>query len=575
MTPRCHLHDARTVYSRSSIFPNWSFPVHALTRRRVLQQLAAISIVPVVGCGGSGPVGALDDGVQIPTLPVPGTRFLHGVASGDPLPDRVILWTRVTPPEDFADTALAVRWQVAEDEAMTGLIGEGVVFAERSTDWTVKLDAVGLQPGSTYFYRFLVGELASPVGRTRTTALGSVERLRLAVVTCSDFARGLFNAYDRIAEREDLDAVIHLGDYIYETDGLNRFRANVPPVRCVTLADYRGRWANHRLDAGLAECHRKNPWIWAWDDHESANNSWVGGAGGHNEERDGPWSARVAAAVQAAHEWMPVRTPNPADLTELYRAFRFGDLVDLFMLETRLNGRDEQIPENTPVGEGLPAFTQTGAFADPNRQMLGGPQEQWLREGLRASAARWRLLGNQTVFSPLKVAGLPREAGGGLYANPDQWDGYEPARDRVLEMIANSQGDVVILTGDVHAGLAFDVTPDPNNPLVYNPLTQSGAVAVEFVTPSISSAGDPGGFSTDPEDLLEAVIVNNPEILQAPNPHARYVNTLQNGYLILDLRPEELRAEFWTVPSVEQPTSEENLDAVFLVEHGVSRLQRV
>lgn len=551
-------------------------PVPTLTRRHVLQQLAAISIVPVVGCSDSGPVGSLGDPIQIPTIPVPGARFLHGVASGDPLPDRVILWTRVTPPEDFADTALGVRWRVARDEAMTERIGEGVVFADQAADWTVKLDAVGLQPATVYFFQFLVGDTASPVGRTRTAALGQTEPLRLAVVTCSDFARGLFNAYDRIAEREDLDAIVHLGDYLYETDGLNRFRANVPPIRCITLEDYRARWAHHRLDPGLAECHRKTPWIWAWDDHESANNAWTGGGQGHVEARDGPWPPRRAAALQAAHEWMPIRTPNPADLSQIYRAFRFGDLVDLFMLETRLHGRDEQVPANTPLGDDLPAFTQTGAFADPRRQMLGAVQEQWLRDGLQTSSTRWRLLGNQTVFSPIKAVGLPRAAGGGLYANPDQWDGYEPARDRVIDMIENSPGNVVILTGDVHAGLAFDVTPDPNNPVAYNPLTQSGALAVEFVTPSISSAGDPSGLSLDdPESLLEALIVNNPQALQAPNPHARYVNTLQNGYLILDIRTDRLRAEFWTVPTVEAPSTAETLDAAFEVAHGLSRLQRV
>lgn len=551
-----------------------TFAMITLSRRRLLQHLAALSTVPVVGCS-SRDLSATAEDLLTPAVPgVPGARFLHGVASGDPLADRVILWTRVTPPNDFLDTALPVRWQVASDINMTQLVGQGVVFAESNRDWTVKLDLTGLQPGTTYHYRFSTGEAVSPIGRTRTAAVGALDRLRLAVVTCSDFARGLFNAYDRIAERENLDAVIHLGDYIYEGDGLNRFRPNVPPRRCITLADYRERWANHRLDPGLAECHRQNPWIWIWDDHESANDSWVGGASGHNESRDGPWAPRVAAAIQAAHEWMPIRPPNPADLTEIYRAFAFGDLVDLLMLETRLHGRDEQVPENTPLGDGLPAFTQTGAFADPNRQMLGVTQESWLRERLRNSTRRWRLLGNPTVFSPLKLVGLPRALGGGIYANNDQWDGYEPARDRVIEMIRESPGDVVILTGDVHAALAFDVTPDPNNPLAYNPLTGNGAVAVEFVTTSISSAGDPGGLSlTNPVALLEELIVNSPQVLQASNPHARHVKTQLNGYLLLDISRERVRAEFWTVPTVERPSTDEALDAAFVVQHGAARIE--
>lgn len=513
-------------------------------------------------------VGPLAGEAIAAARPRPGP-FQHGVASGDPLADRVILWTRVSPANAARET-LAVRWEVARDPAFTAIVARGLARAEAARDFTVKVDAAGLSPATTYYYRFQSLGRHSPVGRTRTLPVGATPRLRIAVASCSNHAAGYFNAYRRIAERADLDLVIHLGDYLYEygPDTYGSVRTPEPAAEIVSLQDYRFRHAQYKRDADLQEAHRQHPFVCVWDDHEVTNDAWRDGAQNHTEGAEGRWPERVAAALQAYYEWMPVRQPDPADPRREQRAFRLGDLADLSMLETRLQARSQQLPATvqTPFG---PGFTQSGAFLDPQRTLLGAEQEAWLIDRLRGSTATWKLVGQQVMFAPLKLVAAPRAAGGGVFANPDQWDGYQPARDRLFDALRGGNGrspidDVVVLTGDIHSAWAADLTPDPNNPSPasggYDPATGAGSLAVEFVCSSVTSPGlnDPGGAIAG--------------LLRGVNPHFKHVDFTRRGYTLLDLTPERIVAEWWTVETVSQPSPLESFSVAFEVRRGSNRL---
>ena len=531
------------------------------SRRELL--LAAVSFPLLSACSAGGdddePAAALDD-----------AQFTHGVASGDPLPDAVILWTRAQPTANSMSRAL-IRYEVALDPVFTRLVAQGTTTAEAATDYTLKLDLTGLRPDTAYYYRFVSATKTSPVGRTRTApaADATVDRLRLAFVTCSNYVAGYFHAYRRVAERNDLQAVVHLGDYLYENGLVDRVRPHEPAREIVTLADYRQRYAQYRADEDLQELHRQHPMIWVWDDHEICNNAWKDGAASHDPAL-GDYALRRLAAAQAAFEWLPIRPPDAADPMRVYRAFKFGNLADLTLLDTRHVGRDQQLPPNTVFEDALPVFTQSGDFIAPTRQMLGEAQEAWFAEGQLTRHATWQLIGNQVYFSPLKLLGAPRAInGGGLYLSNDKWDGYEPARDRLLAQLAGQQ-NLVFLTGDAHEAYAFEVTVDPNG-LAYNALTGEGAVAVEFVATSITSRGDPdsGGGLTS---VLDGLATNAEQLLRLSNPHLKYYENIHNGYVLLDLAPERLQAEFWMVPMVSQRTDAQSLDRAFSVASGTSRL---
>lgn len=531
-----------------------------LSRRDLLKTAAALVPASLGGCAddaGDGTVG----GAAL-------ARFDHGVASGDPTADAVILWTRATP-RDAGATRLPVDWLITSDPALREVVARGRATADAARDYTVKVDVAGLAPGTTYWYRFASGEVASPVGRTRTAPVGTVDRLRFAFVTCSDYSRGYYNVYRRVAERRDLQAVVHLGDYLYENGRQDGVRPQNPPRETVSLGDYRTRYATQRGDGDLQELHRQHPMIWVWDDHEVANNAWRDGAEAHDPATEGDYRDRRAAAFQAAHEWLPIRTPEARDLSRIYRRFRYGDLLDLLMIDARQVGRDQ--PADSLGGTGA-GFRQTGAYADPARQMLGAEQERWLGEQLATSTARWRGIGNQVYFSPLKLLGAPRATNLSLFVSNDKWDGYEPARDRVLAMIEASRGNVVVMTGDAHETYAFDITPDPNSPN-YDALTGDGSRAVEFVVTSTTSRGDaPVGDSIS--GLLERLQSGAENLLRLTNPHLKHFNNRLNGYALADITPARWQTEFWTVPLVSQPSREQALDAVWLTLDGSQRLSR-
>ena len=477
------------------------------------------------------------------TSPPPSRLFPHGLASGDPLTDRVVIWTRVSgDPGAVTD----VSWRIASDPAMSRIVGKGSVRTAADRDFTVKVDAGGLQPGRTYYYSFAVGNQQSPVGRTRTLPASAVDRLRLAVVSCSNYPYGFFNVYGRIAARADLDAVLHLGDYIYEFengrygDGTSYNRVPQPPGETVTLADYRLRYATYRTDPDLQEAHRQHPFITVWDDHELANNAWREGAQNHQPQSEGDWMARRAAAYRAYLEWIPVRE-QPGAGPRLYRSFRFGNLADLVMLDARAL-RDEQVAADNLAG-----------LVNTQRTMLGAAQESWCFDELRRSqhdGTAWRLLGQQVLFTRMTPTGQK-------VRNADSWDGYQAARERVLDFLATQRmKDVVVLTGDVHSSWAMDVPRSPWDG--YTSRTGEGSLAVEFTTPAISS---PPPF-TDGQGRERAAA------LRVMLPHLKFMDGENRGYVLLDVTPRRVQTDYVFVPTVSERTTMESAAASLVTERG-------
>jgi alkaline phosphatase D len=491
--------------------------------------------------------------------------FLHGVASGDPLQDRVILWTRVTPARLHG--ALAVQWRIAADRGLRNPIAAGTAVTDPQRDYTVKVDATGLEPSRSYYYGFRCEGVDSPLGRTRTLPAGAAAALRFASVSCSNYPYGYFNAYRRIAERHDLDFVLHLGDYIYEyplgsyaNPALAGIRDVSPAHEIVTLADYRLRHALYRTDPDLQELHRQHPMICVWDDHESANDAWRDGAENHNPEQgEGEWHVRRAAAARAYHEYLPIRT-SPQGRERIYRKFRFGDLADLVMLDTRLHGRDLQaafkgsqfLPMNDPI------------IVDPNRSLLGFDQEAWLYDALsgsQARGARWRFIGQQVMMAQLAAPGT----NGATTLNPDQWDGYAPARQRLFRHLADNYIDnTVVLTGDIHSGWCNDLAFSPWDPGAYNPTTGQGVVGVEFVSPAISSPGP----IPDPAEAVSTATA-----LRVTSPHMKYIDLYRRGYVLVDADRERVQGEIWHVPTIDVPSPGETYSAGFVNLAGANGLQ--
>ncbi len=494
--------------------------------------------------------------------------FQHGVASGDPLADRVIIWTRVSvvPTKPL----VPVVYVVATDPGMRSVVQRGATTTNLARDLTVKVDVSGLRPATTYYYQFTAGGSTSPVGRTRTLPVGSVERVRLAVVSCSNHAYGYFNAYARIAERADLDLVLHLGDYLYEYGNgvYGDVRTPEPPTEMVTLADYRMRHAQYKRDLDAQAMHRQHPFVAIWDDHEITNDSWKDGAQNHQPATEGVYADRVAVGLQAYYEWMPIRQVG-ADKRKNFRNFQAGNLLDLMMLEERLSARSQQLTATipTPFGAG---FVQSGAFADPARTLLGAEQEAWLFSRLQTSTATWKFLGQGVMFAQLKLQGAPNAQGGGVFLNTDQWDGYNPARNRVFDTIKGAAtgapvNNVVVLTGDIHSSWAADLAQDPSNPNTatggYNPATGAGASAVEFVGTSVSSPGV--------DDDTTGAIAGQ---LRGINPHFKYINLHKRGYMLLDVTRQRVVGEFWHVDTVASRSNLQTFAAAFEVQAGTNRL---
>jgi alkaline phosphatase D len=387
-------------------------------------------------------------------------------------------------------------------------------------------------------------------------------------MSCSDFSKGFFNVYRRVAERADLDLVVHLGDFIYERgNATGNHRAVEPPTALRTLADYRARHALHKRDPDLQELHRQHPMVAMWDDHDIASDANVNGSSAHNAAVDGPWVARVATALQAYMEWMPLRVQDPSDLRRAWRSFAVGNLVDFHLLETRVQGRSPQLPGDGGALAGT--FRQRGGFTDANREMLGGEQHAWLAARLRASTARWKFVAQGVQMSQVKLQAQANRDGGGLYMNPDQWDGYQPARNRLFDVFKGDAGhapvrNVVVLTGDAHASFGADLTPDPNNPDPasggYDEITGAGSLAVEFVTTSVTSP-----FVNDTQGFLA-------NALEGVNPHLKFVDLSNQGYLLIDADANRVVGEWWFVDTVTAPSGNQRVVGALQVRDGTAHL---
>ncbi|MFD4534006.1 alkaline phosphatase D family protein [Kitasatospora sp. NPDC058397] len=506
-------------------------------------------------------------------------RFLHGMASGDPLPDGVLLWTRVTPrPESLPGSGLGpdteVRWELAADQAFTRVVASGTVTATAAADHTVKADVRGLTPDTPYWYRFTAttgtgtGSAVSPTGRTRTTPAtdAALSRLRFGVASCANWEGGYFSAYRHLAARGDLDAFLFLGDYIYEYK-TGEFcargtvvRPHAPAHEILTLADYRTRHGQYKTDDDLQALHAKLPTIAIWDDHEFANDAWSGGAENHTPGTEGAWADRMAAAKQAYFEWMPVR-PSIAGTT--YRRLRYGKLADLHLMDQR-SFRSQQ------------AKTGSGAVDSADRTLTGRAQLDWLKAGLSASDTTWRLIGNEVMISPVaflslpdyllrplaKLLGLPGE---GVAVNPDQWDGYTHDRRELLgHLKTNGITNTVFLTGDIHSAWAADV---PNEAATY-PL--SGSVATEFVVTSVTS--------DNVDDLLkvapQTVSLAAGTAIKAANPHVKWVDLDSHGYGVLDITPEQTQMDYYVLSDRTRKDATSSWTRSYRTRTGTQRIER-
>jgi alkaline phosphatase D len=442
--------------------------------------------------------------------------FYHGVASGDPLHDRVIIWTRVTPKDSVP--SIEVQWLVATEPTFATIVASDTVTTNPARDYTVKVDVQGLEADHVYYYRFSALGKTSMTGKTKTAPTSAKDSLRFAVVSCSNWEFGYFNAYSRIAEK-DIDAVLHLGDYIYEyatgkygDTTIGRF--NLPSHEIVSLQDYRTRHAQYRLDRGLRDVSKAHPFITIWDDHEFANNVYKAGAQNHQPDQEGNFETRKAAARQAYYEWLPIRESE-----KLYRSFSYGNLAQLIMLDERIEGREQ------------PPATQDAITAE--RTMLGAEQLAWLEKQLQITAT-WKVIGNQVVYSDI----LQGSVFPNMPRNLDSWDGYQVEKRKIKDFIlGNKISDVVFLTGDTHASWAFEVATDISPK--YKPF------AVEFGTTSVSSANDDEYHSVDTVMLMERAMLKS-------NPHIKYLNDREHGYLLLTLYPQKAKAEWFYVETLRE-----------------------
>ncbi|SRR6056297_137184 len=543
-----------------------------LKRRTLIKGMAASTLLPLLGANLVGCSDGSDDFAN--TVPA---DFRHGVASGDPLTDRVILWTRLTPE---SDGLVRVSWEVSTDAGFSNIVASGDGTTSAEVDYTVKVDVEGLQPGAGYYYRFASDDRLSPVGRTRTLPTGSVMAASFAVVSCSNYPAGFFNVYREVAEQE-LDAVLHLGDYLYEYAPGGYASANAeaygrvvqPANELFSLADYRTRYAQYRTDEDLQAAHGRHPFITVWDDHEIANDAWREGAENHNPETEGDYAARKMAAIQAWYEWQPVRPPG--DINDvIYRRFQYADLLDLLMLDTRIIGRDKQFvyPDFTTGGMIDVAAARAG-YGDSNRTLLGEEQLGWLREQLAQSSARWQVLGQQVlsgryhlpapilealdpslsgddpiaqgtaaVLAAVAAKNTPEESrtpeqqallDSAIPYNLDAWDGYEYERDQLLAYAIDVDAKLVMLAGDTHNAWSSQLT------------TPDGRIAgVEFGCASVSSPGFDSVLGLEASALFSPLVVTLVDDLKR-------VNLVDRGYLHLRFTPDTVEADHRFVSTIQ------------------------
>ena len=570
------------------------------------------SAIAVAVTGSLAACGGGDELVNTTTLPSPPilpaptpSVFAFGVASGDPLADRVILWTHAKIPASTASVALI--WQVALDAAFTSVVRFGSLTATEATSFTAKVDVTGLTAGASYFYRFVdAAGVTSTVGITRTLPASAAASVKFAVFSCALYSEGFFHTYDAAA-RSDAQYALHLGDYIYEygSDPVKFGNSNIPGGRVaspandiVTLNDYRTRHALYKSDLNLQALHAKMPWITVWDDHEFANNAYVQGAENHNPATQGDWTTRKNIAARAYHEWMPIRTPDTTNLLRIYRSFDFGSLFSLHMLDTRIEGRDRQYDAFGDTDGGTSRYlagltpNAAGVRPDAARRMISTEQQNWLTSGMAASRATWQVVGNQDIMARMwfpasvlqaqagaatnpagvqtaisaylaakatRAAGQPLTATQSALLNPvtnpgvpynlDAWDGYPTQRETILQTVKAQGKKLVTLSGDSHNGWFTHLT------------TLAGEkIGVEFAGTSVSAPGFEsaglGGLASAIDGSALVPQLGNAAIgagLGLINDVA-YCDTTQRGYLLMTITAAQVKGEYVFVSSVKQPT---------------------
>ncbi|MBE3823662.1 alkaline phosphatase D family protein [Vibrio parahaemolyticus] len=491
----------------------------SLSRRDFMKVVSSTAVATgLIGCGS-------DDNESV------AVSFEHGVASGDPTQTQVIIWTRVTTAASYVD----VSWQVASDMEFSNVVQSGVFTTDTGRDFTVKVDVQNLNANSQYYYRFIVGEMMSEVGQTQTLPEDGVEKASMAVVSCANYPAGYFHVYREILnqhEQSPFDVVLHLGDYIYEygaggyasEDAAALGREPSKGTECITLDDYRKRYAQYRQDADLQALHAKLPMIAVWDDHELANDTWKNGAENHQDD-EGSFIDRRAAAAAAWTEWLPVRENTFSNML-IYRQFSFGSLVNLMMLDTRLVGRDKPLDYfslSAPTMEAIGGLVAQSRSAD--RELLGTEQLAWLMNEFNTHDAKWNVLGQQVLMSRMELPSSVMTAMFQLFTsteekkteallavntaitgyladpsadpislpyNLDAWDGYYVEREKVYQLAKASSGNFVCLAGDTHNAWASELNDVSNNP-----------IGVEFATSSVSSPGLEEYLALDPVAIAQ------------------------------------------------------------------------
>ena len=516
--------------------------------------------------------------------------FAHGVASGDPMPERVVIWTRVTPtkasrPGSGRGPFVAVDWQVSKDADFRTIVRKGAFTTGPFRDHTVKVDVTRLRPATGYYYRFSLGNIRSRVGRFRTAP---AERslpgnIRFGVVSCANYQAGFFSAYRALAQRNDLHAVLCLGDYLYEygpgqygNGGDDRdIRKHDPAHEMVSISDYRRRHAQYKLDPDLADLHARYPWIVTWDDHEVTNDAYKGGAENH-QANEGDYHERRNRAHRAYDEWMPARLGGSAkvhDGTRLYRRLRFGRLAEISMLDLRTY-RSKQVATLAPS----PVPATTPAVGDPKRTILGRSQLRWLQKSFLRGPSQWKIIGNPVMIAPVSFAALPKAVLGpindvtgllpddGFPLNVDQWDGYTYDRAQVLGFIRDHQvKNALFITGDIHSGWAAELPYDPES----YPL--SASAGVEFVCTSVTSNNLKDILGTPPRTASVAI----EQVILANNRHIKYLNFDDHGFSVLDVTARRAQMDWYVIGDRADPRTQVRWSVSYATDSNTAKVHRV
>ena len=483
-------------------------------------------------------------------------RFNHGVASGDPSSDQVILWTRVTPEQPGP---IKVILEVSSSSDFNNIAFTKSLKTSSLSDYTVKYDLSIqdiFQSGETFYYRFKAGTAISESGKTKTLAL-NINKVKIGVFSCSNFPAGFFNAYQAAAEKNDLDLWLHLGDYLYEypmggyaTSNAKKLgRVPSPLHEIITLADYRERHAQYKLDHGSKALHRNAPMIAVWDDHEFSNDAWKKGAENHSiDGSEGDFYARRSAAIKAYHEWMPIREQQ--NKRKIFREFKIGKLIQLLMLDTRQYERDKQIQPKDYLSDS--GFNQASFYSDLNsldRKLLGKEQLAWIEEKMTAEDFKWTVMGQQVLMTKLKFPDLSKMLkkedvptflkpylkflGLGIPSNLDAWDGYPAERNKFYRLMQKLNKNFISLAGDTHNSWVANLTND-----------EGTKVGIELGAPSVTSPGITDVLKIDKKGFVEEIVDINPEL--------DWMDPSQRGYLSLDFSEDELIATFNFIKELEK-----------------------